>query len=50
MLGPSQSFDKSKKGRVRLDEFISICIFVQSARYVHHGTTNINIQVMTTSC
>lgn len=27
-----ESFDKSKKGRVRLDEFISICIFVQSAR------------------
>uniref|UniRef100_M8BPY8 Solute carrier family 40 member n=1 Tax=Aegilops tauschii TaxID=37682 RepID=M8BPY8_AEGTA len=27
-----ESFDKSKKGMVRLDEFISICIFVQSAR------------------
>ncbi|XP_062209763.1 uncharacterized protein LOC133911515 isoform X1 [Phragmites australis] len=32
MLGRSQSFDKSKKGMVRLDEFISLCIFVQSAR------------------
>ncbi|VAI10263.1 unnamed protein product [Triticum turgidum subsp. durum] len=29
-----ESFDKSKKGMVRLDEFISICIFVQSARNV----------------
>ncbi|KAE8808422.1 sorcin-like [Hordeum vulgare] len=27
-----ESFDRSKKGMVRLDEFISICIFVQSAR------------------
>ncbi|WVZ55326.1 hypothetical protein U9M48_005998 [Paspalum notatum var. saurae] len=26
------SFDKSKKGMVHLDEFISLCIFVQSAR------------------
>lgn len=38
ILGRSQSFDKSKKGMVHLDEFISLCIFVQSARYVHHGT------------
>ncbi|PWZ56325.1 Sorcin [Zea mays] len=27
-----QSFDKSKKGMIQLDEFISLCIFVQSAR------------------
>jgi len=27
-----ESFDKSKKGMVHLDEFISLCIFVQSAR------------------
>ncbi|URE01914.1 hypothetical protein MUK42_02688 [Musa troglodytarum] len=27
-----ESFDKNKKGMVRLDEFISLCIFVQSAR------------------
>uniref|UniRef100_A0A453J2I3 EF-hand domain-containing protein n=2 Tax=Aegilops tauschii subsp. strangulata TaxID=200361 RepID=A0A453J2I3_AEGTS len=30
-----ESFDKSKKGMVRLDEFISICIFVQSARNLY---------------
>jgi hypothetical protein len=34
VLVHSQSFDKSKKGMVHLDEFISLCIFVQSARYV----------------
>lgn len=27
-----ESFDKNKMGMVRLDEFISLCIFVQSAR------------------
>ncbi|KAL5679120.1 hypothetical protein ACJX0J_005505, partial [Zea mays] len=27
-----ESFDKSKKGMIQLDEFISLCIFVQSAR------------------
>ncbi|KAL6649148.1 hypothetical protein ACP70R_013372 [Stipagrostis hirtigluma subsp. patula] len=27
-----ESFDKSKKGMVHLDEFISLCIFVQSTR------------------
>ncbi|XP_066359453.1 uncharacterized protein [Miscanthus floridulus] len=26
-----ESFDKSKKGMIQLDEFISLCIFVQSA-------------------
>ncbi|KAL8267951.1 hypothetical protein R6Q59_001749, partial [Mikania micrantha] len=26
------SFDKEKDGRFRLDDFISLCIFVQSAR------------------
>ncbi|RWW11421.1 hypothetical protein BHE74_00055231 [Ensete ventricosum] len=30
-----ESFDKNKKGMVRLDEFISLCIFVQSARYAY---------------
>lgn len=29
-----QSFDQDKKGRFRLDDFISLCIFLQSARYV----------------
>ncbi|XP_076914986.1 uncharacterized protein LOC143574190 [Bidens hawaiensis] len=27
-----ESFDKEKKGRFRLDDFMSLCIFVQSAR------------------
>ncbi|KAI9128500.1 hypothetical protein K1719_001493 [Acacia pycnantha] len=27
-----ESFDQSKNGRFRLDDFISLCIFVQSAR------------------
>lgn len=27
-----QSFDQKKNGRFRLDDFISLCIFVQSAR------------------
>ncbi|ESW09296.1 hypothetical protein PHAVU_009G116000 [Phaseolus vulgaris] len=27
-----ESFDQSKNGRLRLDDFISICIFLQSAR------------------
>lgn len=30
-----QSFDQKKNGRFRLDDFISLCIFVQSARYVN---------------
>ncbi|XP_020094514.1 peflin-like isoform X1 [Ananas comosus] len=27
-----ESFDKNKMGMIRLDEFISLCIFIQSAR------------------
>lgn len=27
-----ESFDQTKKGRFRLDDFISVCIFLQSAR------------------
>ncbi|KAJ0489892.1 putative EF-hand domain pair protein [Helianthus annuus] len=27
-----ESFDKEKKGKFRLDDFMSLCIFVQSAR------------------
>ncbi|KAG6515696.1 hypothetical protein ZIOFF_026125 [Zingiber officinale] len=30
-----ESFDKNKRGMVRLDDFISLCIFVQSARYAY---------------
>ncbi|KAK9987560.1 hypothetical protein SO802_027799 [Lithocarpus litseifolius] len=28
----AQSFDQKKNGRFRLDDFISLCIFLQSAR------------------
>ena len=28
----AQSFDEKKNGRFRLDDFISLCIFLQSAR------------------
>ncbi|CAL9161815.1 unnamed protein product, partial [Musa hybrid cultivar] len=34
-----ESFDKNKKGMVRLDEFISLCIFVQSARYAYSSNS-----------
>jgi len=30
----AQSFDQKKNGRIHLDDFISLCIFVQSARCV----------------
>lgn len=29
-----QSFDKTRSGKLKLDDFISLCIFVQSARSV----------------
>lgn len=37
-----ESFDETKKGRFRLDDFISLCIFVQSARnlFTSFDTTN----------
>ncbi|MBA0598787.1 hypothetical protein Gorai_005031, partial [Gossypium raimondii] len=28
-----ESFDQKKNGRLHLDDFISLCIFLQSARY-----------------
>jgi Ca2+-binding EF-hand superfamily protein len=36
-----ESFDETKKGRFRLDDFISLCIFVQSARnlFTSYDTT-----------
>nr|POE95213.1 hypothetical protein CFP56_46995 [Quercus suber] len=30
----AQSFDEKKNGRFRLDDFISLCIFLQSARHL----------------
>lgn len=35
LFNSSQSFDQSKNGRFQLDDFISLCIFLQSTRYVH---------------
>ncbi|XP_058090654.1 uncharacterized protein LOC131237040 isoform X10 [Magnolia sinica] len=32
-----ESFDQNKKGRFRLDDFISLCIFVQSTRNIFNS-------------
>ncbi|KAK2640683.1 hypothetical protein Ddye_028478 [Dipteronia dyeriana] len=37
-----KSFDQKKNGSYRLDDFISLCIFLQSARYV----SNLSVRLM----